>query len=464
VTIALRYAVRSDIGLTRANNQDSAYAGPHLLVVADGMGGHAGGDIASSVAIAHLAPLDEETPTADEGAQALEAAVDQAHEELLERVEQDPDLAGLGTTITTLLRTGDRLILGHIGDSRAYLLRDGQLEQVTTDHTFVQYLVDAGRLEPEQAEHHPQRSLLLRVLGDVELSGGLDISVRKAEPGDRWLLCSDGLSGVVSAETLRRTMIEAADPDECADQLIKLALRGGGPDNVTCVVADILDLDELPDGQAPSTAALVDGAAATSRHRPTRGGTSAAAKAASLIQSAPPVDEDEPADARERTPVRRRIIWLLIILAFLALGAGGGYLAYRWSQTQYYVGESDGQVAIYQGIPQDIFGLELSHVIETPGPRLDTGLSESQRQKIEAATCRNITYDQARQCVDDAVAQSRLDNQAHPTPVSTPLAKPTSSPRAPASPSPTAEDSQTPKSAGTTDPGNTLNGLSPQGD
>ncbi|MDR2378456.1 MAG: protein phosphatase 2C domain-containing protein, partial [Bifidobacteriaceae bacterium] len=241
MTIALRYAVRSDIGLTRANNQDSAYAGPHLLVVADGMGGHAGGDIASSVAIAHLAPLDEEAPASDQGAEALEAAVEAAHDELLERVEEDQELAGLGTTITTLLRAGDRLILGHIGDSRAYLLRDGQLEQVTTDHTFVQYLVDSGKLEPDQAERHPQRSLLLRVLGDVELSGGLDISVRKAVPGDRWLLCSDGLSGVVSAATLRRTLIEEADPDRCADLLIELALRGGGPDNVTCVVADVLD-------------------------------------------------------------------------------------------------------------------------------------------------------------------------------------------------------------------------------
>ncbi|MDR3201947.1 MAG: protein phosphatase 2C domain-containing protein, partial [Bifidobacteriaceae bacterium] len=196
MAVTFRYAARTDIGLTRSNNQDSAYAGPHLLVVADGMGGHAGGDIASSVAIAHLAPLDDEVPGADEAAEQIDESVAEAHDELLARVAENPDLAGLGTTITALLRSGDRLILAHIGDSRAYLLRDGLLEQVTQDHTFVQYLVDTGKLAPDQAERHPQRSLLLRVLGDVDLGGGLDISARGAQAGDRWLLCSDGLSAV----------------------------------------------------------------------------------------------------------------------------------------------------------------------------------------------------------------------------------------------------------------------------
>jgi protein phosphatase len=412
VTIALRYAVRSDIGLTRANNQDSAYAGPHLLVVADGMGGHAGGDIASSVAIAHLAPLDEESPTSEEGAEAIESAVEAAHEELLERVEEDQDLAGLGTTITTLLRSGDRLILGHIGDSRAYLLRDDQLEQVTTDHTFVQYLVDSGKLEPEQAERHPQRSLLLRVLGDVELSGGLDISIRKAEPGDRWLLCSDGLSGVVSASTLERTLIEEPDPDQCADVLIELALRGGGPDNITCVVADVLDIDNLPAGEVPSTAAQVAGAAAIDRDRPTRGGGGAAAKAASLTPAPRASQPDaELADSRRPRRIGRRLIWVAIILAVLASAAAGLYWAHAWSQQQYYVGEADGRVAIYQGIPQEVFGLDLSHVARTTTYRLATDLSEPYRQQVEDASYRNVTEEDALQWVDDAVEQSRSDRQ-----------------------------------------------------
>ncbi|MDR0626881.1 MAG: protein phosphatase 2C domain-containing protein, partial [Bifidobacteriaceae bacterium] len=402
MTIALRYAVRSDIGLTRANNQDSAYAGPHLLVVADGMGGHAGGDIASSVAIAHLAPLDEETPPADQGAQALEDAVEEAHQELLERVEEDQDLAGLGTTITTLLRTGDRLILGHIGDSRAYLLRDGELRQVTTDHTFVQYLVDAGKLAPEQAERHPQRSLLLRVLGDVELSGGLDVSVRKAEPGDRWLLCSDGLSGVVSSATIERGLIEEADPNQCADLLIDLALRAGGPDNVTCVIADVLDIDDLPANEVPSTAAQVAGAAAIDRNRPTRGGGGAAAKAASLTPAAPAPEEPESADSRRRSPVGKRLIWTGVIVAVLALAAGGLYFTYRWSQQQYYVGQSGGNVAIYQGIPQEVFGFELSHVHTATTYQLESDLSELYRQEVERAAYRNVTLADAEEWVADA--------------------------------------------------------------
>jgi protein phosphatase len=408
VTIALRYAVRSDIGLTRANNQDSAYAGPHLLVVADGMGGHAGGDIASSVAIAHLAPLDEETPTSDQGAQALEAAVESAHEELLERVEQDQDLAGLGTTITSLLRSGDRLILGHIGDSRAYLLRDEEFGQVTTDHTFVQYLVDAGKLAPEQAERHPQRSLLLRVLGDVELSGGLDISIRKAEPGDRWLLCSDGLSGVVSGSTLKRTLIEESDPDKCADLLVELALRGGGPDNVTCIVADVIDIDDLPAGEVPSTAAQVAGAAAIDRNRPTRGGGGAAAKAASLTPVASSTEPDL-ADSRPPSPVGRRVAGLAIFFAALILVSGGLYWAYSWSQDQFYVGESDGHIAIYQGIPQEVFGMELSHVARQTVYRAETVLTEPYRQQVRGASYRNVTFKEAEQWVEDAVKQSRAD-------------------------------------------------------
>ncbi|MDR1295555.1 MAG: protein phosphatase 2C domain-containing protein, partial [Bifidobacteriaceae bacterium] len=305
MAVTFRYAARSDIGLTRSNNQDSGYAGPHLLVVADGMGGHAGGDIASSVAIAHLAPLDDENPGADDAARHLDDAVTQAHDELLDRVATTPELAGLGTTITAVLRSGDRLILGHIGDSRAYLLREGGLEQVTTDHTFVQYLVETGKLEADQAERHPQRSLLLRVLGDVDLGGGLDISVRGAQPGDRWLLCSDGLSGVVSLETVTETLMEHTDPGAAAERLIDLALRGGGPDNVTCIVADVLDVDTLADGEAPPTAVEVVGAAAVDRDRPTRGGDGAAGRAAVMVAAA--LQDAAPRPSPWRRLERRRL-------------------------------------------------------------------------------------------------------------------------------------------------------------
>jgi len=188
VTVALRYAARSDVGLVRANNQDSAYAGPHLLAIADGMGGHAGGDVASSVTIAELAPLDEEAHGPDDALAELEAALVEAKAEIVRRTRADPTLSGMGTTVTAILRTENKLAMVHLGDSRGYLLRDGELTQITTDHTFVQHLVDTGRITPEEAIHHPQRSVVMRVLGDFDLDLTPDLSVREARVGDRWLL------------------------------------------------------------------------------------------------------------------------------------------------------------------------------------------------------------------------------------------------------------------------------------
>src|SRR5215470_1558201 len=240
MAIALRYAARSDIGLVRSSNQDSGYAGPHLLVVADGMGGHVGGDVASSLAIGELAPLDGESHGSDDALGHLSKAVHAAHQQLLDRVAQEPELTGMGTTVTALLRSGNRFALAHIGDSRAYLLRDDALVQITRDHTFVQTLVDEGRLTPEEAEQHPQRSVLMRVLSDIVEDVEPDMSVREAKVGDRYLLCSDGLSGVVSLDTLRETLAAGADPDSTCETLVQLALRSGAPDNVTCIVADVV--------------------------------------------------------------------------------------------------------------------------------------------------------------------------------------------------------------------------------
>ncbi|GII75224.1 hypothetical protein Sru01_02060 [Sphaerisporangium rufum] len=236
-SFTLRYAARTDVGLRRSLNEDSVYAGPRLLAVADGMGGHSHGEVASATVIAALSALDGDPPGADPLG-ALEAAITEAGRQLKEMAERDPRLTGMGTTLTAMLWDGMGFALAHIGDSRAYMLRDGCLYQITRDHTLVQSLVDDGQMTAEQAAAHPRRSLLMRALGG---SGSVepDLSMREARPGDRYLICSDGLSGVVGPEALHETLTGPADLGAAADRLIELARQGGGPDNISCVVAEV---------------------------------------------------------------------------------------------------------------------------------------------------------------------------------------------------------------------------------
>ncbi|WP_344205013.1 Stp1/IreP family PP2C-type Ser/Thr phosphatase, partial [Actinomadura livida] len=276
MTLGIRYAARSDVGMLREGNEDSAYAGSHLLAVADGMGGHVGGEIASAAAIEALRALDKDLP-ATELLAALEHTVKAANDNLHRIVESDPALQGMGTTLTAMLWAGNQVALVHIGDSRAYLLRDGSLFQITHDHTLVQSLVDEGRISPDEAASHPQRSLLLRALdgrGEVDP----DLSLREAQVGDRYLLCSDGLSGVVTAETIFQVLTDVDEPDQAVRQLIDLANRGGGPDNITCVVADVIDLDRQPPTGGPGQA--VGAAANASTSEPPGGGACANTTAA----------------------------------------------------------------------------------------------------------------------------------------------------------------------------------------
>ncbi len=259
MTLELRYAVRSDVGLLREGNEDSAYAGPRLLAVADGMGGHAAGEVASALTIASMAELDSEQPGGDM-LKALAMAVATANARLQEKIISNPAVEGMGTTLTALLWSNGRAGVCHIGDSRGYLLRDGELYQITHDHTLVQSLVDEGRISANDVSTHPQRSLLLRALDGRSIAEP-DLSVHESMPGDRYLLCSDGLSGVVSDETLRDTLSTIKDPEIATRQLIELAIHGGGPDNITCIVADVVDTatTRLP----PTTTPVLAGAAAT---------------------------------------------------------------------------------------------------------------------------------------------------------------------------------------------------------
>ncbi|UWZ38632.1 serine/threonine-protein phosphatase [Dactylosporangium roseum] len=241
--LALQWAARTEVGLVRGSNQDSVFAGDRLLAVADGMGGMAAGDVASRLVIEAMSPLDGEF-AANDLLTALRTAVSDANRRIRDEVEADPAKQGMGTTLTAILFSGTRIGLVHIGDSRAYLLRGEEFSQVTRDDTYVQLLVDEGQITPDEAATHPQRSLVSRVLQGQPTDPVY--SVTPARAGDRYLLCSDGLSGVLRAETIEEAMREYGDVDECVDRLVDLALRAGGPDNITVVVADVVG-DDVPE-------------------------------------------------------------------------------------------------------------------------------------------------------------------------------------------------------------------------
>jgi serine/threonine protein phosphatase PrpC len=248
--LILRYAARSDVGRIRAKNDDSAYVGRHLAVVADGMGGHAGGDVASAATVLDMIHLDTDDYDDDAGT-VLADEIQTANSLLSELVHINPKLAGMGTTVTALLLAEGKLHFAHIGDSRAYRLRDGEFEQISIDHTFVQRLIDEGRLRPEEAETHPHKNVLMRVLGDVDASPELDLATIEVQPGERWLLCSDGLN-YVAGHAVERTVRETPNLSECVETLVDLTLEAGAPDNVTVVMVEIVE--ETPDDV--STAAV----------------------------------------------------------------------------------------------------------------------------------------------------------------------------------------------------------------
>ncbi len=237
-TLAIRYAVQSDTGLQRGDNEDAAYAGARLLAVADGMGGHAAGEVASAAVIEAVRPLDTEIP-AGELLDALDHAVRRAGRALRSMAESDPSLQGMGTTLTALVWSGSQLGLVHIGDSRAYLARDGAVFQITHDHTMVQSLLDDGKITTAEISSHPQRFLLLRAL-QAGQEFEADLQLREARHGDRYLLCSDGLHDVADAAQIAAVLLGTSDPEQAAKDLVALAIAGGGPDNVTCIVADVV--------------------------------------------------------------------------------------------------------------------------------------------------------------------------------------------------------------------------------
>ena len=432
----------SDVGTVRANNQDSSFAGEHLIAICDGMGGHAGGDTASSIAIRSLAHIEQDDTGGDVEviSRMMETSVMAAHDAIVGKAKRERKLAGMGTTVTAVALVAGYWVVAHIGDSRAYLLRDGHLSRITCDHSYVQHLIDTGRITPAEAKNHPQRNVVMRVLGDFDIDPHPDISIRKAHPADRWLLCSDGLCGVLEDSTIKETMTALADQGECAQRLVQMALRAGSTDNVTAVIADAtlaLDADAF---DLPHQTPLVGGAASRNLepiadivNEPVatapalRDDHSPAKRAAALMQPANTQHNDaapanaepsttrvvQPSAVREETgerdnpdtgeiPVvqkpdgrlsadpndpevakairnehveqkkatrakhqRNRLAIVITILLAVAVLFGAGTGTYMWSQTRYYVGNSNGKVAIYQGVPTNLFGLALSHEVSS---------------------------------------------------------------------------------------------------
>jgi len=442
MTLTLRYAAQSDRGLIRDLNQDSVYAGPRLLAVADGMGGMAAGDVASNIVIAAMAPLDEDVP-GDALVDALRHAVGQANQHLRDTVDANPQLEGMGTTLTAVLFSGSKFGMVHIGDSRAYLLRRNEFAQITKDDTYVQMLVDEGRVSPEEASSHPQRSLLTRALDGRDIDP--EYSVRQVLAGDRYLICSDGLSGVVSADTIEQSMRELADPQACVERLVQLALRGGGPDNITVVIADAIDTDIME--QAP----IVGGAAAIDRGNTTVADASTSAARAAALQAprpAQPVQSENDGYDREPEPDGHPVRTSLLVLLLLAVLGGGLWLGYRYTQDQYYVGATDaGQIAIFRGVPGQIAGLDLSSVNETSPARLQDLTAVAQERVKQGIHAESRS--EAAQTLSDLTADNPSNPNLKPL-CSAPSASAT--PTAPAGSAPVAHSSSAPTTPSGTTP------------
>ncbi|MEA3040374.1 MAG: family protein phosphatase [Sphingomonadales bacterium] len=412
----LQYAAISDVGRVRKDNQDSGYAGPWLLTVCDGVGGAARGDLASSTAIGQLRRLDQ--PPADSGdagatgdtqarLELVAGALHRASDRIGDLVDEEPSLSGTSTTATVALFDGERLVMGHVGDSRAYLFRGHEISQLTSDHTFVQSLIDEGRITEEDARTHPHRNLILKALDGVH-EVDPDLFVVELVEKDRILLCSDGASGSLDNGRLA-DILSTGSPDFAAVELVRASLEAGSTDNVTCIVADVVPAAAEDE---PPTAMVVGSAAELKRK--TRGGGSffrghragdtgeiepiAADLAADLPAGSPYAFDPDPETARYAPRPPRRFVWLrrcLAVLAILGLAWMGGVLAWSWTQHQYYVGGQGGVVTIFRGVNADVPGLDLSDAYETSNVRVDQ-LSSFNAGQVQQGIGASSLYDAER--------------------------------------------------------------------
>ncbi len=381
--LRLLFAALSDVGRVRKDNQDSGYAGPWLLTVCDGVGGAARGDIASSTAVAQLRKLDQQ-PTEDLLG-LVAGALHRAHDRIGELVEEDPSIGGTSTTATVALFDGTRVAVGHVGDSRAYLYRGGTLTQLTKDHTFVQSLIDEGRITEAESRVHPHRNLILKAVDGVH-EAEPDLFQIDLAPGDRLFLCSDGACGVLDDDRIA-DILSTGTPDYAVVEMVRSSLEAGSSDNITCIVADVLEADG-----SPAETPLLVGAAAdlprrrtgvASRFRGHRSGDTGELEAIQEdipddIPHAIPNDPIDPEVARYAPLAPRRFVWvkrfaaLAVLLGLVWMAASA---AYAWSQRQYFVGEHEGTVTIYRGLDASLPGVRLNE----PYRQSDIELSQLRR-------------------------------------------------------------------------------------
>jgi protein phosphatase len=383
--LALRYSALSDVGRVRHNNEDSGYASSRIIVLADGMGGMAAGELASSVTVQTVRSVDVKLEA--DVLEVLAGAVQRANDQLGDIIAADPSLEGMGTTLTAIMTDGERVALVHVGDSRAYRLRDGQLQQISRDHTFVQSLVDEGRITPAEARVHPHRSVLIRAL-DGRQDMEPDLSIIDAVAGDRLMVCSDGVTDYLRDDQIRE-LLSAETIDMAAVDLVRSALEAGSADNVSCVIADVVD-EDLP----PEDPMIIGAAAEDVRPASVHGGP----HSSRAVPVSDPDDDDDDTGASAptagqdleelryapRAPRRfawlRRLLLLTAVLVVLALVASFGY---DWTQRQYYVGVGDdGEVAVYRGVEQSLLGYELSEIDRTYDLAV-TALPDFRRESVE---------------------------------------------------------------------------------
>jgi protein phosphatase len=370
--LALRWTGHSEVGPVRKNNQDSAYASPTMLMVADGMGGAAAGDLASAVVIKEMGRIDG-SYSGEEMLQALTGAVDRASDAIGELIESDPELDGMGATASGLMFDGESYGIVNIGDSRTYLYRDGELTRLTHDHSFVQTLVDDGRITEEESLTHPHRSLILRVINGMPQHMP-DLKVVAARDGDRILVCSDGLCGMITDAVIEANI--RGDRDQVVTRLVEEVYGEGAQDNITLLLADVVR------GEAEGSDEVFGAAARINIEGPTE-----ITGELPLVETMDPRPDPAFVETARYAPTtkHRGITWLRVVLAILVplLVLGGvGWVWYSYTQQQYYVGENAEVVAIYQGVPEPIMNLPLSRLAESTDIKI-ADLPKHYRQEVQ---------------------------------------------------------------------------------